>query len=87
MARVWIPPLVRDLTGGQEVITVPGTRVRELLEALETQFPGVKPRLCDGDELRSGLVVVVDTEVARLGLRQPVNDASEVHFVPAIGGG
>jgi len=44
-------------------------------------------RLCDGENLRSGIVVVVDTEAARLGLSQPVGEASEVHFLPAIGGG
>ncbi|MFO0879919.1 MAG: MoaD/ThiS family protein [Gemmataceae bacterium] len=87
MPRVWIPPLVRDLTGGVEIVNVPGSRVREVLEALEARFPGVQARLCEGDALRPGLVIVVDTEVARLGLRQPVSDTSEIHFVPAIGGG
>jgi molybdopterin synthase sulfur carrier subunit len=87
MARVWIPALVRDLTAGQETVTVPGARVRDVIDALERAYPGVKARLCDGDELRSGIAVVVDAEVARLGLRQPVGDDSEVHFLPAIGGG
>jgi molybdopterin synthase sulfur carrier subunit len=87
MARVWIPALVRDLTGGRECVTVPGARVRDVIDALERLYPGVKARLCDGENLRSGVVVVVDTEAARLGLAQPVGEASEVHFVPAIGGG
>jgi hypothetical protein len=30
---------------------------------------------------------VVDGEVARLGLLQPVRADSEVHFLPALGGG
>jgi sulfur-carrier protein len=84
---VWIPALMRDLTQGQESVTVPGARVREVIEALELLYPGVKARLCDGEELRSGMVVVVDTEAAPLGLAQPVGEASEVHFLPAIGGG
>jgi hypothetical protein len=33
------------------------------------------------------MAVIVDTEVARLGLFQPVGEHSEVHFLPAIGGG
>ncbi len=87
MATVWIPSLLRDLTGGQETLTVPGATVRQIVEALERTYPGIKDRLCDGDGLRSGIAVAVDTQVARLGLSQPVGDNSEVHFLPAIGGG
>jgi molybdopterin synthase sulfur carrier subunit len=87
MARVWIPPLLRDLTGGQPTVTVGGASVREVIEELDQLYPGTKARLCDGETLRPGLAVVVDTGVARLGLREPVGPDSEVHFLPAIGGG
>ena len=87
MPTVWIPALLRDLTGGCETVTVSGTTVRHVIEALEQRYPGIQKRLCDGDELRRGMAVVVDTEVARLGLLQPVSENSEIHFLPAIGGG
>jgi len=87
MACVWIPAPMRDLTGGRETVTVPGARVGQLVEELERLHPGIRDRLCVGGELRAGLAVVVDGEVARLGLRQPVGGGSEVHFLPAIGGG
>jgi molybdopterin synthase sulfur carrier subunit len=87
MARVWIPPLLRDLTGGQETVTVPGGRVSQLVAELERRFPGVQARLCESGTLRPGMVVVVDTAVSGLGLLQPVGPDSEVHFLPAIGGG
>ncbi len=87
MARVWIPPLLRDLTGGQEIVTAPGSRVSQIIEELDRRFPGIEARLCDGGALRPGLVVVVDTAIAALGLLQPVGRDSEVHFLPAIGGG
>jgi molybdopterin synthase sulfur carrier subunit len=87
MARAWIPSLLRDVTGGQETVTVPGASVRQVIDELDRLHPGARARLCDGDALRSGLAVVVDNEVARLGLLQPVGPDSEVHFVPAIGGG
>jgi molybdopterin synthase sulfur carrier subunit len=87
MARVWIPPLLRDLAGGRETVAVPGTRVSQLIDELERRYPGIKARLCDGDSLRPGMVVVVDTAVAVLGLLQPVGPDSEVHFLPAVGGG
>jgi molybdopterin synthase sulfur carrier subunit len=58
-----------------------------VVEALEAKFPGIRGRLCDGDTLRPGIAVAVDTQVTRLGLAQPVSAESEVHFLPAVGGG
>lgn len=87
MPTVWIPSLLRDLTGGRETVTVPGRTVREIVEELEQAFPGMRQRLCDGPRLRPGMSVVVDSQVAPLGLLQTVNEQSEVHFLPAIGGG
>jgi molybdopterin synthase sulfur carrier subunit len=87
MARVWIPSLLRDITGGAETVTVPGASVGQVIDELDRLHPGARDRLCDGDALRSGLAVVVDNEVARLGLLQPVGPDSEVHFLPAISGG
>ena len=87
MATVWIPSLLRDLTHGQETVTVPGATVRQVINALENLYPGVKARLCDGEGLRRGIAVAVGTEVSRLGLRQPVAPNSEVHFLPAVSGG
>jgi molybdopterin converting factor small subunit len=87
MATIWIPSLLRDLTGGQETVTVAGANVRQIVEALEERFPGVKARLCDVNGLRPGIAVAVDTQLSRLGLLQPVSASSEVHFLPAVSGG
>jgi molybdopterin synthase sulfur carrier subunit len=87
MATVWIPSLLRDLTAGQETVTIPGATVGQVIDALDRAYPGVKGRLCDAGGLRPGIAVAVDTAVARLGLLQPVGPQSEVHFLPAIGGG
>ncbi len=87
MATVWIPSLLRDLTGGQETVTAAGATVGQVVAALEAKYPGVKARLCDGNGLRPGIAVAVDTQLSRLGLLQPVAVASEVHFLPAVSGG
>jgi sulfur-carrier protein len=87
MAVVWIPSLLRELTSGQETVTIPGSTVGEIIDGLELAYPGIKGRLRDANGLRRGMAVSVDTQVARLGLRQPVGENSEVHFVPAIAGG
>ncbi len=87
MPVVWIPPLLRELTGGQESARVPGQTVRQVIEHLEKTYPGIRARLCEGDRLRPGLSVVVDGAVSRRGLAHPLDEASEVHFVPAVSGG
>jgi molybdopterin synthase sulfur carrier subunit len=87
MATVFIPPLIRDLTGGQMQVVVPGNSVREVITQLESCFPGITGRLCEDGRIRPGMAVVVDSEVSTVGLRHRLSDASEVHFLPAISGG
>jgi molybdopterin synthase sulfur carrier subunit len=93
MATVFIPPLLRELTGGVERVEAPGATVRQIVAALDTRYPGLGERLCAGGEagaggeLRPGLAVAVNGAVSSVGLMQKVPDGSEVHFLPAIGGG
>jgi molybdopterin synthase sulfur carrier subunit len=87
MAQVWIPSLLRELTGGQEQIQVPGRTVREVIDQLDRLFPGIRQRLCDANGLRPGIAVAVDTQIAQSGLQQAVAENSEVHFLPAVSGG
>ncbi|MFN2130985.1 MAG: MoaD/ThiS family protein [Anaerolineae bacterium] len=86
MARVWIPSLMRDLTGGRDVIAVEGKTVGALIDALERRYPGVRSRLCREGKLDPGLSAHVDGRTAR-GLHEPVTEESEVQFLPAIAGG
>ena len=87
MPRVFIPALMRPLTGGIEDISVPAGNVRQLIDELESRFPGIRDRLCEGDALKPGMTVAVDGNVSSLGLMQKLNEQSEVHFLPSIGGG
>ena len=89
MAEVWIPPRMQSLTGGQRTLQVSGSTVRQLINNLEKQFPGVRARLCDAEEtdLLPGVAVIVDGETSQIGLLQRVAENSEVHFLPALGGG
>ncbi len=87
MPVVFIPALLRDLTGGVESLEVPGKTVREVIDQLEARYPGVKERLYDGDRLRPGIAVAVDGAISRQRLRHKLEAGSEVHFLPAISGG
>ena len=87
MATVFIPSLLRDLTGGIQDVSVPGETVREIIDALEQTYPGLKDRLCDEGRIRPNIALVVDGLRSSQGLRTRVEASSEVHFVPAISGG
>ena len=87
MATVYIPTMLLPVTGGVKQTQVEARNVRQLINALEDQFPGIRDRLLEDDQVRSSLAVSIDGEVARMGLLERVREDSEVHFVPAISGG
>ncbi len=87
MPHVFIPPQMRPLTAGQDVVVVDGQNVLELIEQLDRQFPGIRDRLVTDNHLRSGLSVAVGTKVSPRGLMSKTQPEDEVHFLPAIGGG
>ncbi|MDA1048903.1 MAG: MoaD/ThiS family protein [Planctomycetota bacterium] len=87
MPRVFIPPPMRPLTAGEEVVEVAGANIAQVIENLEQRFPGMKERLCQDDALRPGLSVAVGDSVATLGMLQRTGPDVEIHFLPAIGGG
>ena len=89
MAEVWIPPRLQELTGGNQQVQVEGATVRRLINNLEKQYPGIKEYLIDetDEDLIPGIAVIIDGEVSQLGMLDKVGENSEVHFLPAIGGG
>lgn len=87
MPRVFIPPLVRDLTGGQEEIDVTADTIGEAIEQVDARFPGFRDRILRGDDIRPGLSIAIDKRVSRGTLTKRVSPDSEIHFLPAIGGG
>jgi molybdopterin converting factor small subunit len=87
MAKVWIPSLLRSLCHGERVVEVPGRTVRQVIDNLEARCPGIRDRIVEDGDLRPDLAVSVDGETTQIGLLQPVAEESEVHILPALGGG
>jgi molybdopterin synthase sulfur carrier subunit len=89
MPVVWLPPRLQRLTGGQQQVPAAGDTVGQLIENLEQTYPGMKAELYDAEEdiLMPGMSVVIDGETSQLGLLEHVREDSEVHFLPALGGG
>lgn len=87
MPRVYIPVALRPLCDNHDVVELEATTVAEVMEVLDTRFPGWQSRLCQHGRLRPGWSVCVNGSVRPLGLLQAVAADDEIHFLPAIGGG
>jgi molybdopterin synthase sulfur carrier subunit len=87
MATVVIPALLRKLTGGKDRTVATGATLKAIIDDLERQFPGFRERVVEKGDLAGSIAVSIDGEIITGGLAESVPAESEVHFVPAIGGG
>jgi molybdopterin synthase sulfur carrier subunit len=87
MPKVWIPALLLPLSKGKQTVDIPGKTVRQVIDNLELEYPGIRARLMDGDRLRPSITVMVEGVISQEKLRHKLNESSEVHFIPAISGG
>jgi molybdopterin synthase sulfur carrier subunit len=88
---VRIPTPLRKLTNEQDTVTTDANgNLAQLIDSLETQFPGLKERICDETgELRRFVNVYVNGEDVRFlnGLATTLDAGAEVSIVPAVAGG
>ena len=87
MAIVFIPSQLRSLTQGVEQVQLDVRNVRQVIEQLEDRFPGIRERLCDGNDLSPAIQVCVGQNISTRGMFTKIEADHEVHFLPAIGGG
>ena len=87
MATVFIPAQLRELTAGIEQLDMDVHNVREVIHPLEQQFPGIRDRLCQEDQISPSLQVSIDSVITSRGMIAKIQPNSEVHFIPAIAGG
>jgi molybdopterin converting factor small subunit len=86
MATVFIPPQMRDLTRGAEQLAADGATLRDVLRSLDARNPGLFQRVVAGDAVAPGMAVSIDGSMTSR-LLAAVKPNSEIHFLPAIGGG
>jgi molybdopterin synthase sulfur carrier subunit len=87
---VRIPTPLRRLTGGQDKVEAEGQNLGEVIASLESEYPGIKARLCDDSgELRTFVNVYVDGEDVRFldGMTTATASGNEISIVPAVAGG
>ncbi|MEO0397638.1 MAG: MoaD/ThiS family protein [Cyanobacteria bacterium P01_A01_bin.137] len=88
--KVLIPTPLQKFTNNEATIDIGGDNIVALLDSLESQFPGIKARLCDDSgELRRFVNFYVNSEDIRFldGKETTLSDGDEVSIVPAVAGG
>ena len=87
---VRIPTPLRHLTNGQDKVTLSSTTIKDMVDDLEENFPGMKKRLCDDEgNLRNFVNVYVNGEDVRFlnGIDTELQNGNEISLVPAVAGG
>ena len=87
---VRVPTILRPYTQGASEVSVEGSTLSEVLESLDTSYPGIKGRVLDeSGELRRFVNVYVDNDDVRFseGLQTSIKDGGQVSIIPAVAGG
>ena len=88
--KVLIPTPLQKFTKNEPTVDCDGSSVKELLDSLEANCPGIKARLCDEQGIpRRFLNFYVNSEDIRFldNVDTPLKDGDEVSIVPAVAGG
>jgi molybdopterin synthase sulfur carrier subunit len=87
---VSLPNALRARTGNRSTVMVTGRTVREIITALEHDFPGLHFNLCyETGELRPYVNIFLDRENIRYldGLDTPVHDGAMIYILQSVAGG
>jgi len=87
--EVRIPTILRTYTGGEKAVEASGSTLSELIDDLESNHPGIKDRLIEGEDLRRFVNLYVNDEDVRFtgGLGTELSDGDQVVVLPAVAGG
>jgi molybdopterin synthase sulfur carrier subunit len=87
---VRVPTILRTYTAGESEVSAAGSTLGEVLDALDTSYPGIKARIVDEQgALRRFVNVYVGKDDVRFldGLETAVPEGTEVSVIPAVAGG
>ena len=90
IVTVSFPDALRARVGNQRTITAAGRTVREIIDALDGDFPGLRFNLCyETGELRPYVNIFVERENIRYleGLDTAVTTGVTLHVLQSVAGG
>ncbi|WP_248960784.1 MoaD/ThiS family protein [Sphaerisporangium perillae] len=87
---VRIPTILRTYTDGASEVSGEGTTLREVLQKLDADFPGIGARILDETgKIRRFVNVYVGEEDVRFvdGLDTATAEGAQISVIPAVAGG
>ena len=87
---VSLPGPLRAKVGNRASVTVVGETIREIIDALEQDYPGLRFNLCkETGELRSYVNVFLNRVNIRYlqGLDTPVSAGNSIYILQSVAGG
>jgi molybdopterin converting factor small subunit len=87
---VRIPTILRTYTDGAADVTGEGATLREVLQKLDADYPGIGARILDETgKIRRFVNVYVGDEDVRIsdGLDTPTAEGAQISIIPAVAGG
>ncbi|MDH3257591.1 MAG: MoaD/ThiS family protein [Nitrospinota bacterium] len=88
--KVRIPTPLMKLTNNQAEISAEGGTIADILNNLESQFAGIKERICEENGTpRRFINIYLNEEDIRFleGEKTKIKDGDEISIIPAIAGG
>ncbi|MGZ5367272.1 MoaD/ThiS family protein [Aeromicrobium sp.] len=88
--NVRIPTILRTYTGDQSKVSAEGTTLNEVIDSLESDYPGIKSRVVDEQgAVRRFVNIYVAEEDVRFasGLDTPTPEGTQISIIPAVAGG
>ena len=88
--KVRVPTPLMKLTDNKSEVMSEGSTIREILNNLESQFTGIKERICEENGTpRRFINIYLNEEDIRFleGEETTVKDGDEISIIPAIAGG
>ncbi|MBK5216234.1 MAG: MoaD/ThiS family protein [Propionibacteriales bacterium] len=88
--NVRIPTILRSYTGDQSQVAADGSTLTEVIDSLESDFPGIKARIVDEEgALRRFVNIYVKEEDVRFaqGLDTETPAGTQISIIPAVAGG
>jgi molybdopterin synthase sulfur carrier subunit len=87
---VRIPTILRTYTGGASEVSADGGTLSEVIESLETSYPGIRGRILDDQgAIRRFVNVYVGNDDVRFleALDTSTPEGAQVSVIPAVAGG
>lgn len=86
---VIVPTILRSLTNQQKHIDMEGSKVSEIIDHMDQQYPGIKEKLVtNGDAHRFINIYVNDNDIRfQDGLATSLRDGDVLTILPAVAGG